>query len=279
MREGMVQRGVTGIFFVVVMLGGLYGGKYSFVILFAIVTGLCLWEFLSLTLQKDSLSNLARKIFGTIFGLLPFVFISIVQLKWVLQPQDYVPLLAILFFPLMFLSFIFELFTTDKYPFNNIGVIILGMAYIGIPFALLSFIAFEGEYFYANTIFGLLTMTWANDTGAYLVGSRFGKHKLFARISPKKTWEGTAGGIAVTLLLSLVYGFFFRELTVWNWLVLGFIVSIFGSIGDLVESMLKRSLDIKDSGSILPGHGGLLDRFDAFIFLIPFASAYILWVR
>ncbi len=279
MKEGMAQRGITGAFFVIVMLGGLYGGKYSFVFLFAVVTGLCLWEFLSLTLEKDDINYFTRKIFGLVFGMLPFVFISIVQLNAIQNPHDYVPLLAILFFPFMFLSFIIELFTNSKSPFSNIGVVILGMAYIGIPFALLSFIAFEGDYFYANTIFGLLTMTWANDTGAYLVGSKYGKNKLFARISPKKTWEGTLGGVAVTLLFALLYGYFFRELTISNWLVLGLIVSIFGSIGDLVESMLKRSLDIKDSGSLLPGHGGFLDRFDAFIFLIPFASAYILWVR
>ena len=120
-------------------------------------------------------------------------------------------------------------------------------------------------------------MTWANDTGAYLIGSQIGRTKLFPRISPKKTWEGSAGGVLVTFLAGYLLSRIFSDISLVDWCVLAGIVSIFGSLGDLVESMLKRSLQIKDSGNLLPGHGGFLDRFDAFIFLLPFAAAYLLW--
>ncbi|MEO0775984.1 MAG: phosphatidate cytidylyltransferase, partial [Bacteroidota bacterium] len=130
-----------------------------------------------------------------------------------------------------------------------------------------------------NTVFGLLLLTWSNDTAAYLVGSRIGKTPLFPRISPKKTWEGSLGGVVITFLIAFLISQWFREHSTKQWLVLAGIVAIFGSTGDLVESMLKRSENIKDSGNLLPGHGGVLDRFDAFIFLLPFATAYLLLIK
>jgi phosphatidate cytidylyltransferase len=195
------------------------------------------------------------------------------------SPEKFVLLTSLLCFPLLFLSFVFELFAKSEQPFANVAFIILGMVYIGIPFALLDFIAFDADKFYTNTILGLLVLTWANDTGAYLVGSQIGKTKLFPSISPKKTWEGSIGGVVITIFIAILMSFFFEECTMVQWIVLAIIVVIFGSIGDLVESMLKRSYSIKDSGNLLPGHGGFLDRFDAFIFLIPFATAYLLWLR
>ena len=122
-------------------------------------------------------------------------------------------------------------------------------------------------------------MTWMNDTAAYIVGSQIGKTPLFPRISPKKTWEGTLGGLAGTLILAFLLNEYFEELILRDWLILAILVGLFGSLGDLVESMLKRSFAIKDSGRLLPGHGGFLDRFDGFIFMLPFAAAYIVWLR
>ena len=122
-------------------------------------------------------------------------------------------------------------------------------------------------------------LTWGNDTGAYLIGSVIGKTPLFPRISPKKTWEGSLGGVAVTFIIAWLLSIYTQELTLQTWLVLAGIVSVFGSTGDLIESMLKRSLGVKDSGTIMPGHGGFLDRFDAFMYMIPFAAAYLLWIR
>ena len=137
-------------------------------------------------------------------------------------------------------------------------------------------IGFNNGKFSPNIVFGLLALTWMNDTGAYLVGSQIGKHKLFPRISPKKTWEGSTGGVVFTFVLAYILSLLFDDLRLVDWMFLAAIVGTFGSIGDLIESMLKRSLKIKDSGNLLPGHGGILDRFDAFIFLLPFAAAYLL---
>ena len=294
--KGLLQRATTGVIFVLVMLLGLYGSEYSFVALFAIITGLCLWEYLTITLENPYLSHTGpkangdvpkpgqkrdklRKLIGLVIGLCPFIIVSMLKLNMLNSPESFVFYITLLCFPLIFLSFIYELFAQSKTPFANIGIILLGMVYIGTPFALLDFIAFDGETFHANVVFGLLLMTWANDTGAYMVGSQIGKTKLFPRISPKKTWEGSIGGGVVTLLISIALSYFFKACTPVQWSVLAIIVVIFGSIGDLVESMLKRSYQIKDSGSLLPGHGGLLDRFDAFIFLIPYAALYLVWLR
>jgi len=277
--KGLVRRGSTAFIFAFVILGGLYGGRYSFVLIFAIVTGLCLWEFFGITLHNNVKQDRIRKLIGLTFGLTPFLLVSMLKLDMMDSPEKFVLLTSILCFPLIFLSFVFELFTKSEKPFSNVAFIILGMVYIGIPFALLDFIAFDEDTFYTNTILGLLILTWSNDTAAYMVGSRIGKTKLFPSISPKKTWEGSIGGVVITILIAILMSFFFKECTMSQWIVLAIIVVIFGSIGDLVESMLKRSYSIKDSGTLLPGHGGFLDRFDAFIFLIPFATAYLLWIR
>jgi len=282
-KRALLQRLSTAIFFVVVMIGGLYGGRYSFVALFGVITILSLWEYLSMVLERYTKRDRIRMLLGLGFGMTPYILAVILQLNLIQSGSDnFIIFTSILFFPFVFLAFVYELFSASKQPFINMGLIVLGMVYIGAPFALLGFIAFDGDRFYANTVFGLLLMTWANDTGGYIVGSKFGKHRPMPKVSPKKTWEGYGGGILITLLLSLILGYVFsgrEDLGVGDWIVLGLIVTIFGSIGDLVESMLKRSVKTKDSGNILPGHGGILDRFDAFIFLLPFAAAYLLWIR
>ena len=268
----MLKRISTAIIFAIIMLGGLFGGRYSFVFLFALITILCLWEFFNIVLKTNSRSGFVRKVIGTCLGILPFIISSLVQLDLVGSKIDFITLSSLLVSPFIFTAFIFELYTRSEQPFTNIAFIVLGMVYIGIPFAMLDFIAFDGNKFYANIVFGLLMLTWMNDTGAYLVGSTIGRTPLLPRISPNKTWEGAIGGAVLCLLLVLGLHYFFNEIGLVNWLVLGFIVIIFGSLGDLVESMLKRSMQIKDSGNLLPGHGGVLDRFDGFIFLLPFCN-------
>ena len=277
--KGLLRRASTAVIFVIVMLGGLYGGYYSFVLLFAAITAICLWEFLEMTIDHGKRRDWLRRFLGTAFGLMPFVLAVLIHLKVIPMNDTFVIITALLFFPFIFMAFIYELIAQSDTPFSNVAFIVLGMVYIGAPFALLDFIAFEGDTFYANTIFGLLLMTWMNDSGAYIVGSKIGKTKLIPRISPNKTWEGSIGGVVVTYITAFVLSYFFPEKNIQDWFVLATIVAIFGSVGDLIESMLKRSVGVKDSGNLLPGHGGLLDRFDAFIFLLPFAAAYLLWVR
>ncbi|MEL6970137.1 MAG: phosphatidate cytidylyltransferase [Bacteroidota bacterium] len=277
--QGLLRRGVTAIIFVVVMIAGLFGGRYSFVLLFSVITGLCLWEYLSIVLLRNNRRDRLRKVLGMILGLLPVVLSALVKLGVVNDPASFIIFIALLFSPSLFMLFIYELFTKSEQPFENIAFVLLGIIYIGIPFAILDFVAFDGEHFYAKTVFGILVLTWMNDTGAYLVGSRWGKTPLLPRVSPKKTWEGSVGGVVVTFLTALVLYFTLNELELVDWLILAVIVSVFASLGDLVESMLKRSFSVKDSGSLLPGHGGLLDRFDGFIFCLPFVAAYLLWIR
>ena len=277
--KGLLQRAFTALIFVIVMLLGLYGGRYSFVLLFAIITAGCLWEFFVMVMTRNKRRDSIRMFLGVAFGLTPFVLASVLQLSRIEINEQFVIISSILFFPFIFLAFIYELFARSSRPFMNVAYIVLGMVYIGAPFALLDFIAFDGDKFYANVVMGLLILSWANDTGAYLVGSMIGKTKLIPRISPGKTWEGSIGGVCITFLIAYALCFMFDELRFVDWMVLAGIVSIFGSIGDLIESMLKRSVGVKDSGSLMPGHGGLLDRFDAFIFLLPFAAAYLLWIR
>ncbi len=274
--SSFVRRVLTAIVFVIVMVGGVYLHPYTFVGLFGLITVLAIWEYLNLALaETKGRRDVNRKFLGLILGVVPFILVAIHQLGFV-QDRQYIWYATFLMLPLVFLAFIYEMYTASEKPFANIGILLLGMVYIGIPFALLLLIGFLQGTFSPNIVFGLLAMTWMNDTGAYLVGSQIGKTKLFPRISPGKTWEGSTGGVIVTFIVAYLLSLLFTDLRLMDWFVLAAIVSLFGSIGDLVESMLKRSLKIKDSGTILPGHGGILDRFDAFIFLLPFAAAYLL---
>ncbi len=277
--KGLVRRVISAAIFLVVMLGGLYGGRYSFIALFALITALCLWEFFRMVLGHNKGRDLVRIAIGILLGLTPFALATLLQFHYIHFNEEFVIASALLFSPFIFLGFIFELAVGSRHAFQNMAWLVLGMVYIGAPFALLDFIAFKEQEFYANTVFGLLLLTWANDTGAYLVGATMGRHPLAPRISPKKTVEGTVGGVVITMLLGGLLGLYFDELPPLDWIVLGAIVGVFGTIGDLVESMLKRSIGVKDSGAIMPGHGGMLDRFDGFIFLLPYAAVYLLWVR
>lgn len=277
--QGLWKRLVTAIIFVIIMAAGHFTGPYTFAVLFLIIAGGCLWEFFGLTLDLHTRRDKIRKVFGVALGLMPFVLVTVLKLLKINDPENFISLSGILFSPLVFTIFIYELYSNSKEPFANIAFMILGLFYIGLPFALVDFIAFDGDDFRHRIVFGLLVLTWVNDTGAYLIGSMIGRTPLFPRISPKKTWEGSIGGLATTLLFGWLLSYIFQEIPLVQWLGLAVIVGIFGGLGDLVESMLKRSVNVKDSGNLLPGHGGLLDRFDAFIFVIPFATAYLLYFR
>jgi phosphatidate cytidylyltransferase len=259
----MKKRAITAVIFVAVMFAGLLSGKQSFAALFGVITALCLWEFFDIVFEEGRRRDLTRKMMAISFGMLPYVAVSMLHLNaWGLAPHQ-----------------LFEMFTKAEHPFNNVALTLLGMTYISAPFSMLNLIAFNGENFSPNIVMGLLFLIWSNDTGAYIVGSQLGRTKLLPRISPKKTWEGFFGGLALTFLVGWGLSTKFTEIRTQDWLALAGISSVFGTLGDLVESMLKRSYEVKDSSTLLPGHGGFLDRFDAFMFLVPFATAYLLWVR
>ena len=274
----LMQRGLTAIVFVAVMLFGLYFSQYSFLILFGIITALSLWEFFTISL-KDGPNFPLRRIVGLVIGITPFLMAAYYHVVPVEDSAQYFIRCTLLIPPMLFLVFVIELYIKSNHPFPNIAYLFLGFIYIGIPFTLAQFIAIDNGVFQPNIILGLLLLTWSNDTGAYLIGSQIGKTPLFPRISPNKTWEGSLGGVATTFVIAWLLSLYLTELTLTNWLVLAALVGSFASVGDLIESMLKRSLGVKDSGNIMPGHGGFLDRFDAFIFVLPFAAAYLLWIR
>ena len=276
----MTTRILTAIVFVAVMLGGLYGGRYPFVALFTLITALCLWEFIGMCLVAQNPTNIRHyKVAGTIMGILPVVIVGIYKLGIPVDPFLFLKKATILSIPFVFLIFIRELFAKTKEPFTNIAHLFLGMVYIGLPISMLLLIGIDGKNYYPNTVFGILLLTWANDSGAYFIGSQIGKKPLFPRISPKKTWEGSLGGAVTTMIAGFLLSLVFTEQTTTTWLVMAGLTVIVGSIGDLIESMLKRSKNVKDSGALLPGHGGFLDRFDAFIFVLPFVAAYLLYIQ
>ncbi len=278
--NNFTQRAITGAVFVVVLLGSILFNQYSFSALFLLITILGVWEFYRIT-STDNTNP--QKYTGTIIAAILFILSA-----WVAAGSIG---FAVLFsmIPLVFLVLVAELYTKSERPFTNIGYTLLGIFYVALPFSLLNFIAFpeikmmigteaaaSGAQGYSpHILLGMIYMIWANDTGAYLVGRKLGKHRLFERISPKKSWEGSIGGAFFALLGSYVISIYYTDIAFMDWAVISLIVVVVGTLGDLVESLLKRSLNIKDSGTILPGHGGILDRFDSIILASPFVLLYI----
>ena len=174
-----------------------------------------------------------------------------------------------------------ELYLKKASPMLNWAYSMLSQLYIGLPFALLNVLAFHTDPEYSSVSYNpilplsIFIFLWLSDTGAYCVGSLIGKHRLFERISPKKSWEGSIGGGVVAIGASFVLAHYFTIMSMWEWTGLALVVVVFGTWGDLTESLLKRQLHVKDSGTILPGHGGMLDRFDSALMAIPAAVFYL----
>jgi len=279
MRD-LKTRLITAIVFVTILLSAIILDKYAFIALFGVICALSLHEFhtllyFDLTGRKKS----KRIIANVLLGLIPYLAVALYFLgsPWLDLGRLYA--LGILLFLCVSVYYIVELASRLEKPFIIIAYALTGVFYITIPCMMVIMVSFQNGIFDYKCILGILMLNWFNDTGAYLVGSNFGKNKLFPRISPKKTWEGLIGGAASTLLLSWPLSIWLTNMPLKDWLILGAIVIVFGTIGDLIESMFKRSLEAKDSGKLLPGHGGLLDRFDSFFFVVPFATFYILFVR
>ncbi len=278
-KKVFATRAISAIVFGVIMLAGLLWNQYSFIVLTAIICGGCLWEYFGIISTLQTYPEEKKKTFriiSTIVGLIAFLFFAIPAYNVFLTGY------FVLAVPLLFLMFSLEFFSGDKRSFQNTALNLLGIFYISIPLGLLHLLLFfqsnvHWDWFpgNANSVLGLLILIWANDTFAYIIGSMIGKNKLFPSISPKKTWEGFFCGMVMSLIVAWLLSIWLTTLRLQDWMVIAIIASVIGTIGDLFESMLKRNLNIKDSGSIMPGHGGFLDRFDAFIFCIPFVFAYL----
>jgi len=269
--SNLTERSLTAILFVIVLLGSIIQSELASSLLFFVIILLCQREFYDFFTPT---STKPQKLVGIIGGLL-FFSSSVIATQ---ADSGFSTLFLII--PLIFLIFIIELYRKKETPLNNIGSTILGIVYIAVPFTLLHELSyynnleFTGTYSY-EILVGYFFLLWANDTGAYFVGRSLGKHKLFERISPKKTWEGSIGGALVGLLVGYINSIIFPSLNLEIWLGVAIIVIVFGSLGDLVESLFKRSLNIKDSGNLLPGHGGVLDRFDGIFISAPIVYTFL----
>ncbi|WP_184550151.1 phosphatidate cytidylyltransferase [Mucilaginibacter sp. FT3.2] len=264
----MKLRAITGFFFIIVMIASNLLGAYVFSIFYLLLASFCLFEFYKLVREGGFTASRET---GIINGALFFFFVA---------ANCYFPAWRfILFLPVTFSAvYIQELYKKTPAPFSNIGFTFLGILFAVVPFMFFHAMAFMNGTFNFHIPLAFLIMLWSNDTGAYLVGSKMGKTKLFERHSPKKTYEGLIGGIIISAIAALILAHFYVELNWKQWVTIAILISCFGTMGDLVESMFKRSINVKDSGGILPGHGGLLDRFDGLLMAAPIVYAYLYFI-
>lgn len=262
--KNFLVRALSGALFLAVMVSSiLMGGEY-FLIVFFLLTVIGLKEFYSLINSKmESVEVFAP--LSILTGIV--IYVSVVLFC---KENAYEGFWLAAGFIGIAVLMIFELFRNKKNPVLNMAMSLMGLLYVAVPFSLLTYVEMVGEVG-TQLLLAFFIVIWASDTGAYLVGMLFGRHKMFERISPKKTWEGFAGGLMFALLCGYVFSNidFFPPYTNLSWMSISFFIFLMGTVGDLVESMIKRNLGVKDSGVFMPGHGGLLDRFDSALIASP----------
>lgn len=274
MKNNFIQRAVTGVLFVIVLVGCILYSPLSFGILFTIISVLSVHEFAQLVSKSSEVS--INKTITALGGAYLFLALMSFCTQQSVGARVFLPYLGLLLYMM-----ITELYLKKKNPTGNWAYSMLSQLYVALPFALLNVLAFQnspetGSVTYDPILpLSIFVFIWLSDTGAYCVGSLIGKHRLFERISPKKSWEGSIGGGIFSIASSLGFAHFFPFMPGWQWVGLAIVVVIFGTWGDLTESLMKRQLGIKDSGNILPGHGGMLDRFDSALMAIPAAVVYL----
>ncbi len=278
--KNLLLRTVTGVLFVAAIVGSFLRPE-TMVLLFALVTALTIWEFGGLVNQREgvTINRFITSVAGVYLFLAMTYFCSDVY-GGMAKSVVFIPYLITLVYLL-----VAELYLKQPDPIADWAYTMLSQMYIALPFSLLNALAFTatptGMVVYNPLLpLAVFVFLWMNDTGAYCVGSLIGRHKLFPRVSPGKSWEGSIGGGLVVMGVAGLVATYVDNgtqpmLTIWQWLGLGLTVVVCGTWGDLVESLFKRTLGIKDSGNILPGHGGMLDRFDSSLLAIPAAVVYL----
>ena len=280
--KNFVTRAVSGILFVAIMVVGMSFNAMAMMFLFALITGMTTWEYCGLVNSRKRVS--VNRFICTAAGV--YLFLAVAGFCSELTPSAvFIPYLLTVVY-----LFISELYLRQKDPINNWAYTMLSQMYIALPFSTINMLSFRADpstsevgYVWILPL-SVFIFLWLNDTGAYCTGSLLGRHKLFPRISPGKTWEGSIGGAVLVLIAAFVMSRIYGVLG-WGdnhplpgavqWMGLGLTVVVFGTWGDLVESLFKRTLGIKDSGNILPGHGGMLDRFDSSLMALPAAVVYL----
>lgn len=273
----LITRSLSSVVFVIVLLGSILWNYLSFTVLFYIVSMIALSEFIKISHKLG-----AKPYKGLMYVCATIIYVVFAD-GFLIQPESifeifnfFKPLMAIV--PLI--VFTKSIFDKNKNAILNAVYSISGIIYTVLPFILMNqLVGFKNasntKEYNPHLILGVIFLIWANDTFAYLGGSLFGKHKMIARVSPGKTWEGTIFGVLIAFSISFSFKYFLNVPFSWIWPLLGILVPIMATVGDLVESLLKRQAGIKDSGQIMPGHGGALDRFDSLIFVSPFVFVII----
>ena len=276
--KNLIVRSITGVFFVAAIVV-CFMRPIAMEFLFALVTGLTIWEYCGLV--NDVKGVQVNRFISTVAGVYFFLAVGGFCSGMILSGAVFIPYLLTIVY-----LFISELYMKTENAINDWAYTMLGQMYIALPFSTINVLAFnatpDGNVAYNYMIpLCVFIFLWANDTGAYCSGSLFGKHKLFPRVSPGKSWEGSIGGAIIVLAVAWLIGYLDAQngntsgLTIPQWMGLGLVVVVFGTWGDLVESLFKRTLGVKDSGNILPGHGGMLDRFDSSLMAMPAAVIYL----
>jgi len=275
--NNLLRRTITGAFIVVFVLGGLWLHPVSFFIVGAVMLAGTQKEYYTMV---RSTGIRPQVITGIITGFLVYFISTLVAMK-VIPRESYLVLI-----PIMSVTMVVELYRRKEKPFDSLAHTFFSILYTAIPFSMFPYSAFSRTglqplfsfnnwEFSPGILIGFFLLLWSNDTGAYLVGSAIGKHRMMERISPKKSWEGFFGGLLLTLIVARLLSGLLGVVDVKGWMIIAVIITVAGTYGDLIESMLKRSVGFKDSGNIMPGHGGFLDRFDSVVIAFPLVYLYI----
>lgn len=259
--QNLITRTISALVYASLFLFAVVFSPRTYIGLIAIFAVICIWEFLKIIQSKN---------------IIPYILLPLSIFVF----KEYVSLNGILFTLSITLLCSFRLLLhlyseNTTYPKTLVGKLDVSIRYIIFPFTFLALLPFINGNYQPNVIIYIILLIWTNDSFAYLVGKSFGKHKLFERVSPKKTIEGFIGGLVFCIIIGGIIGKYSNEFSISNWVIIAIIISIFGTLGDLVESKFKRQANVKDSGKIMPGHGGLLDRLDSLFFIAPFVYLYI----
>lgn len=262
--RNLITRSISGLVYAIIFISAILFSAESYIGLMAVFASICVFEFSRILKFKNHISFLL---------LAGIIYVSTIKTPLYFNTT----LISISFIGLLVL--LYYLISTKAIKTDNvIQKVILHITYLILPFYFLIKLPFIENNYNPNIIIFIILMIWTNDSFAFFIGKNFGKHKLFESISPKKTIEGFIGGLLFAILAGFLIGKYSNHFPILNWIIIAVIVSVFGSLGDLVESKFKRQAKIKDSGTIMPGHGGLLDRLDSLFFLAPFVYLYIHYI-
>jgi len=262
--RNLITRSISGLVYAIIFISAILFSAESYIGLMAVFAAICVFEFSRILKLNNAIPYLI---------LAGIIAISVIKIptfiNGFLTGFSFIGLLGLLYYLISTKSIKTETF---------IQKIALHITYLILPFYFLIKLPFFENSYHPNIIIFIILMIWTNDSFAFFVGKNFGKHKLFESVSPKKTIEGFIGGLLFAILAGFLIGKYSTYFSISNWIIIAVIVAVFGSLGDLVESKFKRQANVKDSGTIMPGHGGLLDRLDSLFFLAPFVYLYIHYI-